>query len=410
MILDITNDKYVKIMDELNSFVRGGKDLTIWLGNVNSRQKQNLLGVDSEIEAFCMWLKEYSSSASTQRAYFAEVERLYLWCRHVLNRQGSNVISTLTRKELFDYEEFLHKPDENWINTKKVRRYKDGARNPEWKPFSKGLAPKNVDRAIQIIDSFIQYLIAGEIMKANPLALKRQSYYKRSQESDDRHDINVTVLERALDAIEWGAVLMALENMPRETDRELDHYERTRYILMLFYNLGARISELEKHRMGHFVEISNDWYWKVRGKGKSDDVVYVNSTLLAAIVRYREYLGLSPFPSPEEKTPLLISITGRNEIKSRQAFNIIKKLFNQAADIINEKYPHKAAKLRRASPHWIRHTMLTHLAERLKDEPWILKKIARHKKFDTTLLYIHADNEKVKTSLEELRTDFKKDY
>lgn len=43
---------------------------------------------------------------------------------------------------------------------------------------------------------------------------------------------------------------------------------------------------------------------------------------------------------------------------------VLKRFFVQVADVVQDQSPATAEKLRRASPHWTRHTHATHALER----------------------------------------------
>ena len=407
-------NKLITFLEEFNATPQLQSALTGRSGENRARNRVKHIKADNDLEAVQKWLLEYRNSPSTFRAYQTEAERLLLWC---LVKQHKP-LSSLTRDDFRDYEDFLPdpKPTEQWVNPKKPRRYKkDGKPNPDWRPFASGLSHDNVERALRIIDSLLSYLVDGGYLDGNPLALRRLPANKQGikDKKDEKKDEEKKKKEkkkessakrtsRTLDATEWGSVLCALDSMSRDTLNEINNYERTRFILMMFYHLGARISELATHTMETIEETPDGWVWNVVGKGDKPTWVPVNATLLDSIVRYRRHLGKSAFPEPGDDTPFFLSIDGKKNISGRQAFNVIKKLFSKAADLIEEDYPHKAAKLRRASPHWLRHSMLSHLAEELNDKPWILKRLARHGRFDTTLLYINTEDRKLHTAMESI--------
>lgn len=57
---------------------------------------------------------------------------------------------------------------------------------------------------------------------------------------------------RFLDDQLWSEVKTTIDTMPRETDREREHYFRVRWLFSLLYLCGLRISEVIGNTMGGF--------------------------------------------------------------------------------------------------------------------------------------------------------------
>jgi len=71
----------------------------------------------------------------------------------------------------------------------------------------------------------------------------------------------------------------------------------------------------------------------------------------------------------------------------------MKRFFRQTADLIQERSPATADKLRRASPHWTRHSHATHALERGADLIAVRDNL-RHASLSTTSMYLHTDEGK----------------
>jgi site-specific recombinase XerD len=71
----------------------------------------------------------------------------------------------------------------------------------------------------------------------------------------------------------------------------------------------------------------------------------------------------------------------------------MKRFFSQVTDAVQEDSPAVAEKLRRASPHWMRHTHATHALERGVDLTTVRDNL-RHASLSTTSIYLHTDEEK----------------
>ncbi|HET6343895.1 MAG TPA: tyrosine-type recombinase/integrase, partial [Myxococcota bacterium] len=99
-----------------------------------------------------------------------------------------------------------------------------------------------------------------------------------------------------------------------------------------------------------------------------------------------------PLPYPGEATPLVLGIDGATRLGARRIRQVIKDLTDRAAATLAASEPERAAHMRRASPHWFRHTSLTRQADSGMELRHI-KANARHAKLDTTMLYVHTDSD-----------------
>ena len=330
------------------------------------------LAADNDLDAVRAWLAEFHQVPQTLRTYRKEAERLLLWA---LIERGKP-LSSLTREDLLLYEAFLAnpQPQERWCGKRLPRT------NAQWRPFLGPLAPHSRKQALLIINSLFGYLVRAGYLAGNPLALMR----RRNSGEHQRQ------VERFLEQDQWQALLATVQDLPRSAEREQRYAERSRYLIALLYLLGPRVSEVAEHTMGSFVQIRGRWWWQVVGKGSKQAQVPVNQEMLDALTRYRQFYGLARLPTPEESTPLVMNLQGTKGIGGNMIYRIIKQLVNQAADHLAITNPYQAAKLRRASTHWLRHTSITHQVE-AGINLHFLQRNARHARLDTTGRYIHAE-------------------
>jgi site-specific recombinase XerD len=68
----------------------------------------------------------------------------------------------------------------------------------------------------------------------------------------------------------------------------------------------------------------------------------------------------------------------------------MRRFFLQAADVIQAEQPVTAEKLRRASPHWMRHSHASHALARGADLTSVRDNL-RHASIATTSVYLHSD-------------------
>jgi len=238
-------------------------------------------------------------------------------------------------------------------------------------------------------------LVAAGYLAGNPLALMR----RRGRKTARRNPASV---DRFLEQDVWQDLVAFVETLPQERPRDREHYERVRYLFAILYLAGPRVSEVATHTMGNVLERRGKWWWEITGKGGKTSQIPVNQELLAALSRYRRFLGLSALPEPEESTPLIMSLKGNRSISGNMVYRIVKEVLAQAANELESEFPHKAEKLRKASTHWFRHTAITHQAD-AGIELRYLNKSARHSKLETTAVYLHAEEDSWHNAMENHR-------
>ncbi|WP_444993913.1 tyrosine-type recombinase/integrase [Aliikangiella sp. IMCC44359] len=287
--------------------------------------------------------------------------------------------SSLNRDDLRVYEEFLASPvpTKQWCGPRRPRH------SDEWRPFLGPLSESSRHQALVVIGAAFGYLSDAGYLLGNPVKLLRR---KRAKSS------NKNTVERFLEQELWLYVWNFIEDLPEKSLREREHKARIRFLFHLLYLLGPRVSEVANLQMSDFRESRGKWWCYILGKGNKRDKVPVNESMLSALIDYRQFLDLSGLPASDENTPVLRSLKGSQSISSNMIYRIVKKIFNQTADSLETEKPDYAFKLRKASTHWMRHTAMTHLADRGIDLHHI-RQTARHNDINTTSRYLHADEE-----------------
>ena len=105
----------------------------------------------------------------------------------------------------------------------------------------------------------------------------------------------------------------------------------------------------------------------------------------------------------EPTTPLLGSLEQDQiggGITATRLWAIMKRFFAQVAVLIQEQSPATAEKLRRASPHWMRHTHATHALARGAELTTVRDNL-RHASLSTTSIYLHGEELKRARQLRE---------
>lgn len=345
------------------------------------------IAATDDLAAVRAWYERFKDSPRTLDAYRREAERLILWCLV----DAKKPLSSLTHEDFLRYQEFLTnpKPEALWIGKTKLPRTHNG-----WKPFYKPLDARSVTHAMGIINNLMSWLVNASYLAANPLSLRR----KTKQASQKKR------LTRYLDVAQLDTVLSAIDRLPTGSEKEQLIYERTRWVFRLFYLAGLRISEVCSNAMGGFQRIRDSkgvirWNLIVIGKGNKERAIPVGSALLEALMRYRQSVGLTPLPSPDETTPLVLSSKNRHLLQpiGRQALDkIVKAAFDAAVQMLessaSEEDRNSAMVLRFASAHWIRHSAGSHMADAGTDLRYI-RDFLGHENIQTTSIYLHANDE-----------------
>ena len=83
----------------------------------------------------------------------------------------------------------------------------------------------------------------------------------------------------------------------------------------------------------------------------------------------------------------------KSGITAARLWHVMKRFFAQVAQVIEEENPDTAEKLRRASPHWMRHTHATHALAHGAELTTVRDNL-RHASIQTTSIYLHVDEVK----------------
>ncbi len=349
------------------------------------------IAATNDVDAIKAWLARFHDTKTTFDNYRKEAERLLLWSTLQLGK----ALSSLTHEDLLMYQVFLENPQPatRWI----MRDGRKFARaHPEWRPFAGPLSPASRRQAFIILNTLFSWLVSAGYLAGNPLSLSRQ----RGRKSKRR-------ITRYLDDRLWREVKLTVEQMPKDTDRQREHYFRLRWLFSLMYICGLRISEIVENSMGGFLlrkdqDGEDQWWLEVLGKGDVLRIVPATSELMVELARYRREKGLSAVPVPGEDIPLLLPIGDQRRHLTRGGLHaIIKKVFEQTAARLrmkDEDFEADADRIMAASAHWLRHTAATDMANGDVDLLFVRDNLG-HSSISTTDIYLHAlDDERHATT------------
>lgn len=343
---------------------------------VNRAIGHSQINADNDIDAITVWLSRATSSPHTHRIYRKEIERLLLWARYLQNKRFSD----LTAEDMQSYLRFIADPQPvaDWCNiSAKVPR-----KNPSWRPFCGPLSTQSQAQALRIISICFAFLVDAGYLIGNPCRLL--AINKIASQT------TVQTVERYLEQDVWEKFLRYIENLPKNTDRLRKSAERLRFLFYFLYHQSPRVSEVAAACMNSFFVQRGRFWWRVTGKGNKQAIIPSNSKMIAALKRYRQFLGLSDLPSAKDSSPLLRTLGGKKGLSADMVYRLVKQAVADAAHHLATEDPDGANKLRQASTHWFRHTAITHQADSGIDIRFI-RASARHTSITTTQRYLHHD-------------------
>jgi len=116
--------------------------------------------------------------------------------------------------------------------------------------------------------------------------------------------------------------------------------------------------------------------------------------MLDSLLQWRETLGLPDQPDERERTaPALRALDGQRGLGDNQLYRLIKATFQQAALALEAQGGASSHinTLRQATPHWLRHTSITHQAQSGVSLRYLAES-ARHARLETTSRYLHNED------------------
>lgn len=215
----------------------------------------------------------------------------------------------------------------------------------------KGTSINSIHRKISSLKSYFNYLLKKEYVNSSPV----------------RKIILPKKKKKSVAAIEQTQMEHLLERINFE-----EGYEgiRNKTILELFYHTGIRSAELIGLTVG---DIDNsEGYIKVLGKGNKERIIPTSPYLLKEL---QHYIQVRNTEFGTDNKALFLTAKG-NSIYPKLVYNIVNK------------YLATITSLEQKSPHTLRHTFATHLAEEGADLNAI-KKLMGHASLASTQLYTH---------------------
>lgn len=356
------------------------------LGQFRAPRETCSLNADNDYAAVQAWLGLHESP-STQRAYRKEAERLMLWAIIEKGRP----LSSLTTEDATAYRNFLRQPTprERWVGPARPRSA------PDWKPFTDALSPRSAAYTLQVLGALYRWLVQQRYVLANPFAGLKVRGGAKTAALDVSH---------AFSEGEWMLTRSIADGLEWSYGWEAPAAQRLRFILDFTYATGLRASELVGATLRNIeTDVHGDHWLHLMGKGAKAGRVALPPLARNALDRYLVERGLPVTRAQWEPSTLIVGNLGADEgggITGARLWMIIKRFFATAADQLESERPATAEKLRRASPHWLRHTHATHALARGAELTTVRDNL-RHASVSTTSLYLHGDSVKRARQMED---------
>lgn len=244
-------------------------------------------------------------------------------------------ISTITYADLVEYSKYLAKAD------------------PYREPVVLAVSTQN--RKIATIKSLFKYAFKIGYIPFNPA------------EPLETQRVDSKIAQRVLSDDELSAIILAAQS------KSLTH------LLMVYFLActGCRESELANLMWRNlFIGPGGEICVSITGKGNKTRVLKIVPSLWNVIVAYRESEGLTTEINPQNKSAFIPNRFGNNY--SRQTVWKMVKECVEASGISKE-----------ASPHWLRHTYATSVAQDETANLWRLQHDMGHSTIATTQGYVH---------------------
>lgn len=353
--------------------------------------------VKIEFELACRFLLAYQGSTDTFTSYRREIERLCQWSWLIQKKN----LQILSREDIAQYIKFVQNPPKNWIGSQHSPRFmedQEGERIPlsAWRPFLQritntsntrppGMQQATLRAVIASISTFFTYLMQEGYVTKNPVMLLRQ----KGQIIQKHQQVRIT---RKLTEKQWYTIISLIHIKAEQNPL----FERHLFALSAFYLMGIRISELAQtqNRVPQMRDFFRDheglWWFQTVGKGNKQREIAVADSMLDALRRYRNYLGLTHLPAPSEATPILPKQRGTGGIGIRQLRNVVQEAFDLATEKLQQDgQAEEADHLRSATVHWLRHTSISHDVQHRPREH--VRDDAGHQSIQITDKYIDID-------------------
>lgn len=331
-----------------------------------------------------------TGNAHTWRAYRKEAERFLLWALF----EQRKPLSSLDGADCMAYRRFLAQPGPLWIGPKSAQRWSD-----QWRPFEGPLAPRSRRAAEVIVMSMCAWLVRVRYLDGNPW-----DTVPRSSRALPLGEL------RSLSDRQWERVEAWLDAQPPNAATL-----RLRLMFHLGLATGLREAEMAAAR-AEWLRIDLDeeglpaWNLRVTGKGGRQRDVPLTRRLVQHLTEHFRRQGLLDGAQAQPNalfeldpaTPLLSALADPlRPMAPARVYELMKTALGRCADEIEADDAMAAERIRRASPHWLRHTHGRKFVEAGGDRG-ILRQNLGHASDATTAIYDRSEARRRRREVEKV--------
>ena len=149
---------------------------------------------------------------------------------------------------------------------------------------------------------------------------------------------------------------------------------------------------------------STGYYLQIKGKGNKLRLIPVNQLLEQAMINYRSQFGLSTYPAPGEKIPLVFALKSFSKVSVRTINSIVSSTLQECAQTIKED-SYLKNKLMSGSPHWFRGSFASEVNKQGVNQK-TLQDLMGHSSPNTTARYLLIDNKDKVEAVSQIRKPF----
>ncbi|RDJ98356.1 phage integrase family protein [Cupriavidus lacunae] len=304
----------------------------------------------TDLAAIQAWLMTRGPEhGPTWRTYRCHSERFLLWAVFARGK----AFSDLTVEDCSAYLAFLADPQpaDRWVGPRGVPRFRF-----DWRPLAGPLSPASIRQSYTVLRGLCGWLVEAQYLRYNPFALVSKPRSARTR-------IQVA---RSFSKTQWAFLQRCAADLPPDDPRSV----RLQFLLRFAYSTGLRIAELARATVGDLRhhDLQDDprgsWELVFTGKGTLEREVHVSHAAIGALRRYLVHRGLGEdFGRLHPATPLLGRVKADERagaLSVQQVHAILKRFFRRAATALEEEDPAGAARLAKASAHWLRHAFGMH--------------------------------------------------
>lgn len=307
---------------------------------------QSSLSSSNDLEAIRTWLDvKCNNSAHTRIAYEKEARRFLVFMLYELGLSG---LADVKVEHLQAYWHHLAHPPEHWIMQYGQPNGSSHA-TTQTRLLRGALAKSSIAYSRTVINGLYAYLNDANYLMQNPVIVSRKIQVHKNQQDKG--------LEPEAWRVFW-AWLLQQERQETQPER-LRLAIRNRWMCALLYHSGLRRSSIASAKMNQFARRHGEWTLTVTVKGDRQHQIVVGEFLLQELQYYRQRMGMSYLPTPDDDRPLIsnlrkpnLSVTGRN----------IGYLFQAMTEACAKTCidPYLSTQIQKLTCHGVRHTFATH--------------------------------------------------